>query len=117
MLQAQRAWSRCYLLNDFTVEQLAHAFRTLAGGFTLISPSITDGLLRAIRSAPGADEDRVAPIQSLTVREIDVLRLIAEGYGNCEIAGIIHLAEGTVNNHFSMFLQKTEARDNINAVI
>ena len=74
-------------------------------------------MLRAIRSAPGADEDRVAPIQALTVREIDVLRLIAEGYGNREIAGILHLAEGTVKNHISMILQKTGARDRTNAVL
>ena len=117
VLQALRAGARGYQLKDVTVEQLAHAVRTLAGGGTLISPSITDGLLRAIRSAPGADEDRVAPIQALTVREIDVLRLIAEGYGNREIAGILHLAEGTVKNHISMILQKTGARDRTNAVL
>src|SRR5690625_3518946 len=58
VLQALRAGARGYLLKDVTVEQLAHAVRTLAGGGTLISPSITDGLLRAIRSAPGRSEER-----------------------------------------------------------
>ena len=117
VLQALRAGARGYLLKDVTVEQLAHAVRTLADGGTLISPSITDGLLRAIRSAPGPGNDHAAPIQALTEREIDVLRLIAEGYSNREIAGVLHLAEGTVKNHISTILQKTGARDRTYAVL
>lgn len=117
VLQALRAGARGYLLKDVTVDQLANAVRTLEGGGTLISPSITDGLLRAIRSSPAPSEDHAAPIQSLTDREIDVLRLIAEGYSNREIAGLLHLAEGTVKNHISMILQKMGARDRTNAVL
>jgi len=117
VLQALRAGARGYLLKDVTVEQLAHAVRTLEGGGTLISPSITDGLLRAIRSAPVPADDRAAPLQSLTEREIDVLRLLAEGYSNREIAGLLHLAEGTVKNHISTILQKLGARDRTSAVL
>lgn len=117
VLRALRAGARGYLLKDVTVDQLAHAVRTLEGGGTLISPSITDGLLRAIRSGPGPSEDQTAPAQALTEREIDVLRLIAEGYSNREIAEFLHLAEGTVKNHISMILQKMGARDRTNAVL
>src|SRR5699024_292173 len=117
VLQALRAGARGYLLKDVTVEQLAHAVRTLPGGGTLISPSITDGLLRAIRSAPGADEDLVAPIQALTALAIDVLRLIAVGYRTRVIARILRLAERTVKNPLSIILQKTGARDRTNAVL
>lgn len=117
VLQALRAGARGYLLKDVTVEQLAHAVRTLEGGGTLISPSITAGLLRAIRSGPVPDEDRAVPIQMLTDREIDVLRLLAEGHSNREIAEFLHLAEGTVKNHISMILQKLGARDRTNAVL
>ena len=115
VLQALRAGARGYLLKDVTVEQLARAVRTLAAGGTLISPSITDGLLRAIRADPPSPTGPRVP--TLTEREIDVLRLVAEGYANREIARILHLAEGTVKNHLSMILQKMGARDRTNAVL
>lgn len=117
VLQALRAGARGYLLKDVTVEQLARAVRILEGGGTLISPSVTDALLRAIRSGPAPAEDRAVPIQALTDREIDVLRLLAEGYSNREVAELLHLAEGTVKNHISMILQKLGARDRTNAVL
>lgn len=117
VLQALRAGARGYLLKDVTVDQLAHAVRILDGGGTLISPSITDGLLRAIRSGPSEAEDRAAPLQPLTEREIDVLRLLAEGYSTRGIAGLLHLAEGTVKNHISTILQKLGARDRTSAVL
>jgi DNA-binding NarL/FixJ family response regulator len=117
VLRALRAGARGYLLKDVTVEQLARAVRALAEGGTMISPSITDGLLRALRSGPAADEQPTPPLQALTEREIDVLRLLAEGYSNREIAEVLHLAEGTVKNHISMILQKLAARDRTNAVL
>ena len=117
VLQALRAGARGYLLKDVTVDQLARAVRTLESGGTLISPSITDGLLRAIRSDMGPADDSAAAIQSLTDRETEVLRLLAEGYSTREIAQLLHLAEGTVKNHISMILQKLGARDRTHAVL
>ncbi|HIY23043.1 MAG TPA: response regulator transcription factor [Candidatus Brachybacterium merdigallinarum] len=117
VLQALRAGARGYLLKDVTVEQLARAVRTLAAGGTLISPSITDGLLRAIRADPPSVTGPQVPAPALTEREIDVLRLVAEGYANREIARMLHLAEGTVKNHLSSILQKMGARDRTNAVL
>ncbi len=118
VLQALQAGARGYLLKDVTVARLAEAVQTLAAGGTLISPSITDGLLRALRSAPAPAGGLGPPlVDALTQRELEVLRLVAEGCTNREIAGVLHLAEGTVKNHLSAILQKTGARDRTSAVL
>ncbi|GGE76248.1 response regulator [Nesterenkonia cremea] len=117
VLEALRAGARGYLLKDVTVEQLSRAVQTLAEGGTLIAPSITDRLLRAIKSSsePTGAQGRV--VEQLTQREIEVLRLVAEGYSNRQIASLAHLAEGTVKNHLSSILTKLGARDRTNAVL
>lgn len=117
VLEALRAGARGYLLKDVTLEQLAHAVRTLAEGGTLIAPSITDRLVRAIRSGPSPVGPDAPPAQELTEREVEVLRLVAAGYSNREIAGVLFLAEGTVKNHVSTILLKLGARDRTNAVL
>lgn len=117
VLGALRAGARGYLLKDVTLERLTRAVGTLADGGTLISPSLTDRLLRAIRAGESGAPGDATPVQPLTDRELDVLRLIAEGYSNREIAGLLHLAEGTVKNHSSTILQKTGARDRTQAVL
>ncbi|TDD11903.1 response regulator transcription factor [Nonomuraea deserti] len=117
VLQALRAGARGYLLKDVTLEQLTRAVRTLADGGTLVAPSITDRLLRAIRSGPPPAGGGAAPAQELTGRELEVLRLVAEGYANREIARALFLAEGTVKNHVSTILLKLDARDRTNAVL
>lgn len=117
VLEALRRGARGYLLKDVTVEQLSSAVHTLAQGGTLIAPSITDRLLRAIRSGPPPAGAEGLTVQALTDREMEVLRLMAEGYSNRQIAGIVHLAEGTVKNHASAILLKLGARDRTNAVL
>lgn len=117
VLDALHAGARGYLLKDVTLDQLRDAVLTLAGGGTLIAPSITDRLLRAIRSGPSPVGAGAPPAQELTTREMEVLRLVAQGYGNREIAGVVHLAEGTVKNHVSSILLKLGARDRTNAVL
>ncbi|WP_366076688.1 response regulator transcription factor [uncultured Aeromicrobium sp.] len=117
VLEALRAGARGYLLKDVTLEQLAHAVRALAEGGTLIAPSITDRLVRAIRSGPSPVGPDAPSAQELTEREVEVLRLVAAGYSNREIAGVLFLAEGTVKNHVSTILLKLGARDRTNAVL
>lgn len=117
VLEALRAGARGYLLKDVTLDQLAHAVRTLADGGTLIAPSITDRLLRAIRSGPSPVGPDAPPPQELTERELEVLRLVASGYSNRHIAEALFLAEGTVKNHVSTILLKLGARDRTNAVL
>ncbi|WP_265522098.1 response regulator [Oerskovia flava] len=118
VLQALRAGARGYLLKDVTLERLTGAVRTLAGGGTLVQPSVTDRLLRAIRSGAAAlpDSEDVV-VQELTERELEVLRLVAEGCTNREIAEALYLAEGTVKNHVSTVLLKLGARDRTKAVL
>lgn len=119
VLQALRAGARGYLLKDVTLEQLVGAVRTLAAGGTLIEPAITDRLIRAIRGSPDREDpaERIGPDPDLTERELEVLRLIASGYANREIAGALHLAEGTVKNHVSNVLLKLGVRDRTRAVL
>lgn len=117
LLDALRAGARGYLLKDVTLEQLARAVRALADGGTFVAPSITDRLLRAIRSEPSPAGPDAPPLQSLTAREVEVLRLVAEGCSNREIADVLHLAEGTVKNHVSTLLLKLGARDRTKAVL
>ncbi|MEU6698930.1 response regulator transcription factor [Pseudonocardia sp. NPDC046786] len=116
VLRALRAGARGYLLKDVTLEQLAGAVRTLADGGTLISPAITERLLRAVRESPAPPDDGV-PIQQLSERELEVLRLLAGGYANREIAQVLFLAEGTVKNHVSSVLLKLGTRDRTRAVL
>ncbi|MGW2094309.1 response regulator [Promicromonospora sukumoe] len=117
VLDALRAGARGYLLKDVTVEQLTRAVHALAGGGTLVAPSITDRMLRALRSVPTADDGDTFAVQPLTDRETEVLRLMAEGYTNREISGALSLVEGTVKNHVSAILLKLAARDRTNAVL
>jgi DNA-binding NarL/FixJ family response regulator len=118
VLQALRAGARGYLLKDVTLDQLVGAVRTLASGGTLVQPAITDRLLRAIRGGETAIDDAdMAPVQDLTERELEVLRLLASGYSNREIAEALFLAEGTVKNHVSSVLLKLGARDRTRAVL
>lgn len=117
VLDALRAGARGYLLKDVTLDQLTHAVETLAGGGTLVAPTLTDRLLRAIRSGPSPVGPDTPPAQPLTDRELDVLRLVASGYSNRQIADALFLAEGTVKNHISAILTKLGARDRTNAVL
>jgi DNA-binding NarL/FixJ family response regulator len=117
VLAALRAGARGYLLKDVTLEQLTHAVRTLADGGTLIAPSITDRLLRAIRSGPSPSAAEASRAPDLTDRELEVLRLMAEGFSNRRISEALFLAEGTVKNHVSSILLKFGARDRTNAVL
>ncbi len=116
VLDARRAGARGYLLKDVTLDRLAHAVRTLESGGTLIAPALTDRLLSAIRSQATPESDG-SPVQALTDRELDVLRLVASGYSNRQIAEALFLAEGTVKNHLSAILVKLGARDRTNAVL
>jgi DNA-binding NarL/FixJ family response regulator len=117
VLDALRAGARGYLLKDVTLDQVVTAIRTLAEGGTLVQPGLTERLLQAMRRMPDPDDPRDLPPQPLTGRERDVLRLLAAGYANREIAAALHLAEGTVKNHVSSVLAKLGVRDRTRAVL
>ncbi len=122
-LQALRAGARGFLLKDVTLEQLVGAIRTLAAGGSVVQPALTDRLLRAVTSAegrrPGQDDGfgHLPAPEPLTDRELEILRLLAGGYANREIADALHLAPGTVKNHVSNVLLKLGVRDRTRAVL
>ncbi len=124
VLGAMRAGAKGYLLKDVTLDQLVGAIETLAGGGRLVQPAVTAALLERLTgadpAAPVGPEGRLAdaPVaQPLTPREVEVLRLMAAGYPNREIAQALHLAEGTVKNHVSNVLLKLGVRDRTRAVL
>lgn len=117
VLDALRAGAKGYLLKDVSVDQLSHAVESLASGGTLIGPSVTERLVRFIRSGPPPSGAAGIVVEDLTDRELEVLRLVAEGYSNSQIAELVHLAEGTVKNYISSILMKLGARDRTNAVL
>jgi DNA-binding NarL/FixJ family response regulator len=116
LLEGVKAGARGYLLKDVTLEQLTDAIRTVAAGGTLIRPAVTERVLRGLEHVP-RDFDSLSPPDPLTKRELEVLRLMAGGYSNREIADALGTAEGTVKNHASNILSKLGVRDRTRAVL
>jgi len=116
MLEAIRHGAKGFLLKDVSLERLAEAIRTVAGGGTLIQPAVTERILRAALDA-GHDFPALDPPDPLTEREVEVLRLMTGGCSNREIADALHVAEGTVKNHISSILSKLGVRDRTRAVL
>jgi DNA-binding NarL/FixJ family response regulator len=111
-----RAGARGFLLKDVTPEELVEAVRTVAAGGTLLRPSVTERAQRTLEQRPSAFPASELP-DRLTPRELDVLRLMAGGYSNREIADALGMAEGTVKNHASSVLSKLGVRDRTRAVL
>ena len=114
VLDGIRAGARGFLLKDVSYQQLLVAIRAVAGGATVFQPAVTERLLRA-GSAVRIDAE--APREQLTAREAEVVRLMAGGYSNREIARALGTAEGTIKNHVSSILAKFGARDRTRAVL
>jgi DNA-binding NarL/FixJ family response regulator len=114
VLDGIRAGARGFLLKDVSFQQLLAAIRAVAGGATVFQPAVTERLLRA-GGALTLNTD--APREQLTAREAEVVRLMAGGYSNREIADALGTAEGTVKNHVSSILAKFGVRDRTRAVL
>lgn len=113
VLDAIRAGARGFLLKDISYQQLMTAIRAIAAGGTVFQPAITQRLLR---TAGTAAPDSL-PDEELTAREGEVVRLMAGGYSNKEIAHALGTAEGTIKNHVSSILAKFGVRDRTRAVL
>lgn len=111
-----KAGARGYLLKDVSLEQLVNAVRTVAGGGSVAAPVVTQRLLTGLQGLENhfASLDRPDP---LTERETEILRLMAGGFSNKEIANSLNVAEGTVKNHVSNILSKLGVRDRTRAVL
>ena len=116
LLEGVKAGARGYLLKDVSLEQLTGAIRAVAAGETLIRPVVTERVLRGLEHVR-RDFDALDPPDPLTKREVEILRLMAGGYSNREIAEALGAAEGTIKNHASSILSKLGVRDRTRAVL
>ena len=111
-LRAAAAGARGFLLKDASPEDLLEAISRVAAGETLLAPVSTDPV-----RARYAYRDQSEPTDTFSEREVAILRLLAGGYSNREIADALGLAEGTVKNHLSTILSKLGVRDRTRAVL
>lgn len=113
-----RAGALGYLLKALSGEELADAIRTVAAGGALIEPSVARKVMAEFaRTSHPSAQIAEKLIEPLSEREIDVLRLLANGLSNREIAGQLFLAEGTVKNYVSSAMQKLSVRDRTQAAL
>ncbi|MCB9587125.1 MAG: response regulator transcription factor [Polyangiaceae bacterium] len=115
-LEGIRLGARGFLLKDITLEQLTSGIRAVASGGTLINPAVTERVLRGLQRLEQGFEASELP-DPLTPRETEVLRLMAAGSSNREIAEALGMAEGTAKNHASSILSKLGVRDRTRAVL
>ncbi|MEV0643747.1 response regulator transcription factor [Phytomonospora sp. NPDC050363] len=106
-----------FLLKDVTPEQLVAAVRLVRAGDALLAPTITRRLVErfARRDAEASAVHR--DLSTLTPRELEVLRLLAKGMSNAELAAALHLSEATVKTHVARILGKLGLRDRVQAVV
>jgi DNA-binding NarL/FixJ family response regulator len=116
VLAGLKAGARGYLLKDVSLEQLVEAVKTVAGGGSLVAPVVTQRLLTGLERMQN-DFTSLDQPDPLTERETEILRLMASGYSNKEIANSLSVAEGTVKNHVSNILSKLGVRDRTRAVL
>ncbi|MCD4752233.1 MAG: response regulator transcription factor [Anaerolineaceae bacterium] len=113
-----RAGAMGYLLKDVSSEKLFEAIYTTSRGESFLQPSITSKLLAEFSRLPKAKSKSENMMEvPLSNREMEILKLIATGASNREIADALLIAEGTVKNHVSSILGKMDARDRMQAVI
>ena len=113
---ALRAGAAGFLLKDSPAEDLVRAVRAVGSGRSMLDPAVTARVLAAYRSTPTSTNDVVA-IAELTSREVDVLRLMARGLTNNEIAGELVISEVTVKSHIGRIFTKLDLRDRAAAII
>ncbi len=114
---AIRAGASGFLLKDVTPAKLVEAIRIVAGGDALLAPSVTRRLLERFAAALPAGDQSSKVLGQLTPRETEVLRLLAAGLSNAEIASELVVSEATVKTHISSLLRKLGLRDRVQAVI
>ncbi len=116
--EALKAGASGFLLKDVRPEQLVEAVRTVAAGDALLAPTITRRLIENfVRRPPPGGKARPSDLDSLTSRETEVLRHIAGGLSNLEIADTLFVTEATVKTHVNRILAKLGLRDRTQAVV
>lgn len=115
--EALRAGASGFLLKDAPPEELVHAVRVVAAGDALLAPSVTRRVIEDYTKRPTRITAPPAGLEALTEREMDVLRAMARGLSNAEIAQELFLAETTVKTHVGRVLMKLALRDRVQAVV
>jgi DNA-binding NarL/FixJ family response regulator len=116
VLAGIRYGARGYLLKDVALADLVNAVKKVAAGESIVKPAITQRLLKGLEHMHNEFSSLEQP-DPLTDRETEILRLMAGGYSNKEIANSLDVAEGTVKNHVSNILAKLNCRDRTRAVL
>jgi DNA-binding NarL/FixJ family response regulator len=118
LYDAIKAGATGYLLKEISIEEVAGAIRAVVSGQSLISPSMASKLLNEFTQlAKRAEEKSSVPSPKLTDRELEVLRLVAQGMSNREIAGQLFISENTVKNHVRNILEKLHLHSRMEAVM
>jgi DNA-binding NarL/FixJ family response regulator len=118
LYDAIKAGAMGYLLKEISIEEVASAIRAVHGGQSLISPSMASKLLNEFASMiKRGDERQQLPAPRLTDREMEVLRLVAKGLNNRDIAKQLFISENTVKNHIRNILEKLQLHSRMEAVV
>jgi DNA-binding NarL/FixJ family response regulator len=116
--EALRAGASGFLLKDTPPEQLVAAIHVIAKGEALLSPSITRRVIsHFVKGAGPKQREQFPRIEELTARELEVLKLIARGLSNAEIATSLYVSETTVKTHVARVLMKLNLRDRVQVVV
>jgi DNA-binding NarL/FixJ family response regulator len=116
--KALRAGASGFLLKDVPPEQLVAGIRAVASGDALLAPSVTRRVIEAfVRTPPKAAREQSSKLEELTSRELDVLKLLARGLSNAEIAAELFVSDTTVKTHVAHILMKLDLRDRVQAVV
>lgn len=116
VLAGLKVGARGFLLKDVSLEQLVNAIQTVAAGGSLVQPAMSQRLLSGLEHMRNQFVSLDQP-DPLTERETEILRLMAGGFSNKEIANSLGVAEGTIKNHVSNILSKLGVRDRTRAVL
>jgi len=114
---AMKAGASGFLLKSAPPARLVDAVRTVADGDALLAPSVTRRLVENFVRRPPPGQERPPAMADLTERELEVLRLIARGLSNAEIAQALVVSEATVKTHVNRVLSKLDLRDRVQAVV
>jgi two-component system NarL family response regulator len=118
LYDAIKAGAMGYLLKEISIEEVASAIRAVHGGQSLISPSMASKLLTEFAAmVKKTDEKQQVPAPRLTDREMEVLKLVAKGLNNRDIAKQLFISENTVKNHIRNILEKLQLHSRMEAVV
>ena len=115
--EAMKSGASGFILKDVRPEQLADAVRAVAAGDALLAPGITRRLIEEYVRRPPPGAGTPAALEELTARELEVLKLVARGLSNGQIAATLVVSEATVKTHLNHILAKLGLRDRVQAVV